>query len=55
MCECNGELVHHFFLHFPIAMDLWSMVLGLFGGSWVMQSQLWDLGGLVVIGMVIHG
>ena len=36
ICKCNGELVHHLFLHYPVAMDLWSMVLGLFGVSWVM-------------------
>ena len=30
MCKCNGESVDHLFLHCPIAMDLWAMVLGLF-------------------------
>ena len=29
ICKCNGELVDHLFLHFPAAMDLWSMVLGI--------------------------
>ena len=28
ICKCNGELVDHLFLHFPAAMDLWSMVFG---------------------------
>ena len=35
MCKSNGESVDHLFLHCPVAMDLWSMVLGLFGVSWV--------------------
>ena len=34
--KCNGEPVDHLFLHFPATMDLWSMVFGLFGVSWVM-------------------
>ena len=38
MCKCNGELVDHLFLHCPVAMDLWSMVFGLFGVSWVMPQ-----------------
>ena len=36
MCKSNGESVDHLFLHCPVAMDLWSMVLGLFGVTWVM-------------------
>ena len=40
MCKCNGELVDHLFLHCPIAMDLWSMILGLFGVSWVMPKSV---------------
>ena len=40
MCQCNGELVDHLFLHFPVAMDLWSMVLCLFGVSWVMPQSV---------------
>ena len=38
MCKCNGELVDHLFLHCSVAMDLWSMVLSLFGISWVMPK-----------------
>ena len=60
MCKCNGELVDHLFLHCPVAMDLWSIVLGLFGVSWVMPesvvgSKLAGKAGLVVIEMVIYG
>ena len=33
MCKYNGESVDHLFLHCLVAMDLWSMVLGLFGVS----------------------
>ena len=28
ICKCNGESVDHLFLHCPVAMDLWTMVLG---------------------------
>ena len=44
MCECNGELVHHLYLHCPVAMDLCSMVLGLYGVSWVMPKSVVGLG-----------
>ena len=40
MCKRNGELVDHLFLHCPFAMDLWSMVLGLFGVTWVMPHAV---------------
>ena len=43
MCKCNGESVDHLFLHCPVAMDLWSMVLGLFGVSWVMPKSVVEL------------
>ena len=33
MCKCNGESVHHLFLHCLVAMNLWYIVLGLFGVS----------------------
>ena len=39
MCKRNGESVDHLFLHCPFTMDLWSMVLGLFGVSWVMPHS----------------
>ena len=39
MCKCNGESVDHLFLHCPVAIDLWSMVLGLFGV--ICHNQLW--------------
>ena len=40
MCKCNGELVDRLFLHCLVAMDLWSMVLSLFGISWVMPKSV---------------
>ena len=40
MCKCNGESVDHLFLHCPIAMDMWAMVFGLFGVSWVMPQSV---------------
>ena len=36
MCKCNSETVDRLFLHCSIAMELWDMVFGLFGVSWVM-------------------
>ena len=43
MCKSNGESVDHLFLHCLVAMDLWSMVLGLFGVSWVMPHTVLGL------------
>ena len=43
MCKSKGESVDHLFLHCPVAMDLWSMVLGLFGVSWVMPHTILGL------------
>ena len=40
MCKCNSESVDHLFLHCLVAMDLWSMVLGLFGVSWVIPKPV---------------
>uniref|UniRef100_A0A7N2MQK8 Reverse transcriptase zinc-binding domain-containing protein n=1 Tax=Quercus lobata TaxID=97700 RepID=A0A7N2MQK8_QUELO len=40
MCKSNGESVDHLFLHHLVAMDLWSMVLGLFGVTWVMPHTV---------------
>ena len=43
MCKCNDKSVDHLFLHYLVAMDLWSMVLGLFGVSWVMPQSIVEL------------
>ena len=43
MCKRNGESVDHFLLHCPFVWDLWSMVLGLFGVSWVMPRTVLGL------------
>ena len=43
MCKCNGELVDHLFLHCLVAMDLWSIILGLFGVIWVMPQSILGL------------
>ena len=40
MCKCNSESIDHLFLHCLVAMDLWSMVFGLFGVSWVMLQSI---------------
>ena len=43
MCKRNGESLDHLFLHCPFAMDLWSMVLGLFGVTWIMLHMVLGL------------
>ena len=43
MCECNGEYIDHLFLHCLIAKDLWFVVLGLFGVSWVLPKNVVEL------------
>ena len=44
MCKCNSESVDHLFLHCPIASELWDMVFGLFGVSWVVPLSIcWAL------------
>ena len=43
MCKRNGESVEHLFLHCSFARDLWSMVLGLFGVTWVMPHTVLGL------------
>ena len=43
MCKKGGESVEHFLLHCPFARELWSMVFGLFGVTWVMPRSALDL------------
>ena len=43
MCKRSGESVDHLLLHCPMAWDLWSMVLGLFGVHWVMPCHVLDV------------
>ena len=43
MCKSSGETVNHLLLHCPIAWELWSMVLILFGTIWVMPWGVVDL------------
>ena len=43
MCKCDGESVDHHLLHCLVATDLWFMVLGLFGVSWVMPKSVVEL------------
>nr|XP_023874649.1 uncharacterized protein LOC111987174 [Quercus suber] len=43
MCKCNGESIDHLFFHCLVATDLWAMVLGLFGVSWVMPQSVLGL------------
>ena len=43
MCKCNGKSVDHLLLHCSIALDLWSMILGLFGVHQVMPKSVIEL------------
>ena len=43
MCKGNGVSVDLLFLHCSFASDLWSMVLVLFGVSWVMPHSVLGL------------
>ena len=43
MCKSSGESVNHLLVHCPIAWELWSMVLVIFGKSWVMPHDVVDL------------
>uniref|UniRef100_A0A2N9J9F5 Reverse transcriptase domain-containing protein n=1 Tax=Fagus sylvatica TaxID=28930 RepID=A0A2N9J9F5_FAGSY len=43
MCKSSGESVNHLLLHCPVAWELWSMVLILFGITWVMPRGVVDL------------
>jgi hypothetical protein len=43
MCKQCGKSVDHLLLHCPMAWELWSMVLGLFGVQWVMPCRVLDL------------
>ena len=41
--EYNGEFVDHFLLHCFIALDLRSMILGLFEVNWVIPKYIVEL------------
>ena len=43
VCNLSRSSVDHLFLTCLVAMDLWSMVLGLFGISWVMPHTVLEL------------
>ncbi len=43
MCKLGGESVNHLLLHYNVAQELWSMVLILFGVSWVMPRDVMNL------------
>ena len=45
MCKSSGELVNHLLVHCPVAWELWSMVLVIFGKSWVMPHDVVSLAG----------
>jgi hypothetical protein len=43
LCKQSGESVDHLLLHCSLARELWSMVFGLFGVSWVMPCHVLHL------------
>ena len=43
MCKCSWEPVDHLLLHCPIARELWTMLVGLFGIYWVMPMSVLGL------------
>ncbi len=43
MCKRSGKSVDNLFLHCFVAMDLWSLVFGMFGVQWVMPQTVVDL------------
>jgi hypothetical protein len=38
MCKHNGESIDHLVLHCEVAIEVWIMVLQLFGVTWVMPG-----------------
>ena len=43
LCKQSGESVDHLLLHCSLARELWSLVFGLFGVSWVMLCHVLHL------------
>jgi hypothetical protein len=46
MCKADGESIDHFFLHCPVAREMWVVIFNLFGMNWVMP-QWWLISWLV--------
>ena len=40
MCKCDGVSVDHLLLHCTVAHEMWTMLFGLFGISWVMPRSV---------------
>ena len=43
MCKCDRESGDHPLLHQVVAQEMWSMLFGLFGISWVMPRSVLGL------------
>ncbi|XP_075099232.1 uncharacterized protein LOC142176070 [Nicotiana tabacum] len=43
MCQSNSETINHLFLHCPVATDIWSMFLSLFGLRWTMPCSVTEV------------
>ena len=43
MSKVGGESVNHLLLHCPVALELWDLVLALFGVAWVMPKGVEEL------------
>jgi hypothetical protein len=42
VCKHNGESIDHLLLHCEVAIEVWSMVLQLFGVTWMMPARMKD-------------
>lgn len=42
LCRRSQESISHLFLHWPVAIDKWSMFYCIFGLNWVMPQNLRD-------------
>ena len=40
MCKHSGKLIDHLLLHCEVVIEVWSMVLQLFGVTWVMLGRM---------------
>ena len=43
MCRSGGDSVNHLPMHCSVAQELWSMILNMFGVSWLMPRDVVDL------------
>ena len=57
MCKCNSETIDHLFLHCPVALELWDMVLAYLEFAGLCHSLLlgfWLAGKVVLVAIVME-